>query len=97
MLSIISSVYGPLGLARPFVLCAKTLLQDLCRMKLRWDDQHKDLWERWLSDVPNLNQLNVSRCFLPSSFAFFASAQFHHFSDASDSGYVSASYLRLSN
>ena len=101
MLSIISSVYDPLGLACPFVLCAKILLQDLCRLKLRWDDQipakHKDLWERWLSDLPNLNQLNVSRCFLPSSFASVTSAQLHHFSDASDSGYGSASYLRLSN
>ena len=38
ILSVISSVYDPLGLAAPFVLTAKMLLQDLCRLKWGWDD-----------------------------------------------------------
>ena len=38
ILSLVSSVYDPLGLAAPFVLPAKRLLQDLCRVKLDWED-----------------------------------------------------------
>ena len=34
ILAVVSSVYDPLGLAAPFVLTAKILLQDLCRRKL---------------------------------------------------------------
>ena len=38
ILSVVSSVYDPLGLAAPFVLTSKRLLQDLSRLKLGWDD-----------------------------------------------------------
>lgn len=38
ILSIISSIYDPLGFVAPFHLSAKILLQDLCRKKLGWDD-----------------------------------------------------------
>ena len=39
ILSVISSVYNPLGMAAPFVPPAKLLLQDLCRKGLGWDDE----------------------------------------------------------
>ena len=38
ILSVVSSVYDPLGLAAPFVLTVKKLLQDLCRLNLGSDD-----------------------------------------------------------
>ena len=38
ILSIMSSVYDPLGATGPFVLRAKIILQELCRQKLGWDD-----------------------------------------------------------
>ena len=39
ILSVVSSVYDPLGMATPFVLPAKLLLQNLCRKGLAWDDE----------------------------------------------------------
>ena len=40
ILSIISSIYDPLGFAAPFALKTKKLLQDLCKdEKLGWDDE----------------------------------------------------------
>ena len=38
ILSIVASVYDPLGLLAPFLLVAKRILQDLCKSKLAWDD-----------------------------------------------------------
>ena len=52
LLSIVSSVYDPLGFVRPFILRAKLILQDLCRRKLSWDDavpeEYLANWNRWL-------------------------------------------------
>ena len=83
ILSLISSVYDPLGLAATFVLPAKRLLQDLCRVKLDWDDpipqEHKVRWERWMADLPKLSQFSVDRCVKPAGFDFISSSQLHHF------------------
>ena len=101
ILSLVSSVYDPLGLAAPFVLPAKRLLRDLCRVKLDWDDpipqEHKVRWERWMADLPKLSQFSVDRCVKPAGFDFISSSQLHHFSDASEAGFGSVSYLRLVN
>ncbi|PFX31613.1 hypothetical protein AWC38_SpisGene3557 [Stylophora pistillata] len=101
ILSIVGSVYDPLGLAAPFVLTATRLLQDLCRVKLDWDDpipqQHKARWERWMADLPKLSQFSVHRCIKPAGFDYISSSQLQHFSDVSESGFGSVSYLRLVN
>ena len=39
ILSTICSVYDPLGIAAPFLLNGKKILQDLCRMKIDWDEE----------------------------------------------------------
>ena len=39
ILSVIASVYDSLGMASPFVLTAKFLLQEMCRMSIGWDDE----------------------------------------------------------
>ena len=38
VLSMLSSVYNPLGLASPFVLRARRIVQNLCRTKIGWDE-----------------------------------------------------------
>ena len=86
ILSVVSSVYDPLGLAAPFVLTTKRLLQDLCRLKLGWDDpispEDSIRWERWLADLPKLPQFSIERCIKPRGFEVISSGQLHHFSDA---------------
>lgn len=99
ILSVVSSVYDPLGFVAPFVLQVKILLQDLCRKNLGWDDRipEKDLqrWTSWLEELPKLEQFSVERCFKLSNLADVVSCQLHHFSDASQVAYGSVSYLRL--
>ena len=36
ILSMLSSIYDPLGIASPFILGARRIVQDLCRGKLGW-------------------------------------------------------------
>ena len=101
ILSVVSSVYDPLGFAAPFTLLAKALLQDLCRKNLGWDDPISDedhtRWRNWLSELPKLEDLKVNRCFKPTHFGEVASSQLHHFADASQYAYGAVTYLRLTN
>ena len=61
ILSVVSSVYDPLGMAAPFILPAKLLLQDLCRKSLGWDDEipsdYLSRWRVWLNGLPKLSQI----------------------------------------
>ena len=101
ILSVVSSVYDPLGFAAPFILPAKRILQDLCRKGLGWDtlvsDDDLAVWQNWLKDLPRLESLKVERCFKPADFGEVASCQIHHFADASQFAYGAVSYLRITN
>ena len=39
ILSVASTIFNPLGFLSPFILTAKEILQDLCHIKLGWDDE----------------------------------------------------------
>ena len=98
ILSIVSSIYDPLGFVSPCILPAKGILQDLCLKGLGWDDQIPELskqkWEAWLRELPKLEQFEISRCFKPQDFSDVQQRELHHFSDASSQGYGAVSYLR---
>ena len=38
MLSILSSIFDPLGLVSPFVLKGRKILQQLCEQNVKWDE-----------------------------------------------------------
>ena len=95
LLSMLSSVYDPLGLASPFILGARWIVQDLCRNKLAWDEEisasHQDLWTQWVDSLTKMEAVRIPRCALPPSPV---KQQLHHFSDASEKAYGVVSYLR---
>ena len=97
LLSIISSIYDPLGLVTPFILPAKLILQELCRNKIEWDDPMPEdqlrQWTRWLNDLPLLENLKINRRLIAAKFDDQASCQIHYFSDTSLKGYGVAAYL----
>ena len=100
ILSTVSSVYDPLGLIAPVILPAKQILQNLCQLRLGWDQQipcdYQTIWQKWLREVPKLSRFEVNRCIKAPDFGPFK-AQLHHFSDASEVGYGTATYLRMEN
>jgi len=99
ILSVVSAVYDPLGLVGPFILPAKHLLRELSRKKIGWDEPLEEAdqvsWRSWLSDLPKLEQIRIDRCLKPASFVDPIVRQLHHFSDASNDGYGTATYIRL--
>ncbi|KAL2099387.1 hypothetical protein ACEWY4_005867 [Coilia grayii] len=101
ILSITSSIYDPLGFLAPAILPAKVILQQLCREELAWDDtipeQISRKWNTWLQELCQLSAVTIPRCVRPVDFGPVTSAQLHHFSDGSESGYGTASYLRLTS
>ena len=101
VLSVVSSIYDPLGFVAPFVLRAKKILRSVCRLSFGWDDEldavHSSLWCQWLEELPVLKDFTCKRCILPRGFGNILHASLHHFSDASESAYGTVSYIRLVN
>ncbi len=101
ILSVVSSIYDPLGVLVPVVLKAKLILQDLCRKGLGWDDIVPTSmaleWTDWIQELHLLEDFKVSRCLKPVDFGTVASAQLHPFADASEVGCGTATYLLLYN
>ena len=94
MLSIVNSIYDPLGLTAPVLLEGKLILQHLVIMRkktldkpLGWDDPlpeaQSDQWKRWRNSLPDLEKIALPRCYHPREFGNIMRAEIHTFSDAS--------------
>lgn len=101
ILSVVGSVYDPLGFLAPFVLSAKLILRDLCKEKMAWDEEimekTAERWLSWQEDLHKLANFHVSRCIKPAGFGHVKTFQLHHFADASENGYGTVTYLLLTN
>ncbi|PIK33816.1 hypothetical protein BSL78_29367 [Apostichopus japonicus] len=99
ILSVVASIYDPLGFIAPFVLEGKAILQRMCKQGTSWDepvtDELRPRWEKWKSDILNLENTNIPRCYKPLDFGPATRVELHHFSDASTDGYGMCSYLRF--
>jgi hypothetical protein len=99
ILSLVSSIYDPLGIAAPLLLPAKKILQDLCRNLIGWDEiippELSVNWGKWIDNLPGLEQLAIPRCLKPETLGRLSSIQLHYFAHASEIGYGAVSYLRL--
>ena len=101
MLSVVSSVYDPLGLVSPFILEGRQIVQKLCFSKFNWDEpineDVKQQWLNWMCKLKSLKDIKLSRCYKPAGFGKLVSCSLHYFSDASERGYGQATYIGLVN
>ena len=99
LLSMISSIYDPLGFPAPFALEGRRILQSLCNKNVQWDETvQQDVqsnWAKWVEQMNQLENLQISGCIQPADFGEIISVNLHHFSDASENGYSQCSYIRL--
>ena len=98
VLSVIASVFDPMGLVSPFILLGKQILQEVCSLGLDWDAPLPDpliaRYKDWCEQLSRLSEIRIRRCVKPADFDVSA-IEFHHFSDASVTGYGVCSYIRL--
>ncbi len=109
ILSTVASLYDPLGFAAPVTLLAKSLLQRLWQTKADWDERLAEAeledWIRWKKGLSSLSKVKIPRCYKTDVVAndkvedcemakCVKEVQLHNFSDASEIGYGSASYIR---
>ena len=97
MPSIISSIYDPLGLASPFLLEGRQLLQSLCNQLVLWGDvvgpQLRKDQERWEQKLKGVQDIHISRCIKPHMIGKIVETSLHHFLDASEKEYGHCSYI----
>ena len=100
MLSIVSSVFDPLGFVNPVVVLGRLLFQESVRLKCGWDDvvpvNLQQKWQRWTEGLHKLSDFRVPRCVKPTAFNDGV-VQLHHFCDASMTAYGFCTYVRCIN
>ena len=93
-----ASIFDPLGIAAPFVIRAKMLIQRLWTMQLDWDDEldaeEQEQWEDWLKELPELKNISIPRCMRPTSDEALT-RELHVFCDASEGAFGAVAYLRV--
>ena len=98
LLSVVSSIYDPVGFTSPFTLTAKRIIQDLTRKKVTWDETLPNVELRrrqnLVDELPVMSQFKIMRCLKPHECGV-ATYQLHHFSEASETAYGVVSFLRV--
>ena len=92
LLSVLSSIYDPLGLGAPFLLKDWLIIQWLCRDRLDWDEPIDEKssyeWLKWKNILVAMENINIPRCYKPTDFSQMVEYTLHHFSDTSETDMV---------
>ncbi|CAL1293989.1 unnamed protein product [Larinioides sclopetarius] len=95
LLSIVNSIYDPIGFTSPATLLPKLLLQEAWRNKLDWDEELPlDMllrYQRWAKHLDLIEKCRIPRRILYGSCE---KATLHIFTDASAHGYACCAFLR---
>ena len=98
VLSIFSCIFDPLGLASPFVLKGRKILQQLCEQNVKWDEPidepAAESWEYWKANIQRLCDIKIPRCLRKKGCMKIKHTSLHYFSDASETGYGVVAYIR---
>ena len=99
--SKLASLFDPLGLAAPYLLKGKLILQEVATSGFGWDDElPNDIlrrWEAWVDTLKILSNFSLPRCCYsvePNANNSSAIYQLHGFCDASNSAMSAVIYLR---
>ena len=95
LLSLLSSIFDPLGFVAPVLTQPKQCLRDLKDQE--WDEEVsqkiKEQWQNWMNSFLAPKDLSISRCVM-SADSEPVICKLHHFADASQMAYGTVFYLR---
>ncbi|XP_037028702.1 uncharacterized protein LOC119068942 [Bradysia coprophila] len=96
ILSVIASLYDPLGLLAPVVVKAKIIMQKIWRMGVDWDAHvSDDIKTEWIELYGSLNKIN--EIVIPRWLGSYSTKclELHGFSDSSNEAYSAVVYSRM--
>ncbi|XP_055623452.1 uncharacterized protein LOC129766875 [Toxorhynchites rutilus septentrionalis] len=104
ILSVIASLFDPLGLLGATITAAKIIMQLLWSLKdannkgLDWDQpvpsKVAEMWLKYHVELPSLNEIQIDRCVVIPDATMI---EIHCFSDASEKAYGACLYIRSQN
>ena len=97
ILSIIASVYDPIGYLQPLVIMLKILFQEMCKLNIKWDDNIGVLVNKWNEIVKSLASSEIiyfKRCYYFHDIRDPVEKYLHGFSDALNSAYAADVYIK---
>lgn len=99
VLSVAMSIFDPFGLLADFLLPTKTILQELWRRGVQWDEsipeQVDATWQEWRAQVEHTRRVRLARCYSPSLLCAEAHLELHVFADASEEAFAAVAYWRV--
>ncbi|XP_058456935.1 uncharacterized protein LOC131434288 [Malaya genurostris] len=102
VLRTLMMIFDPLGLIAHFLMQLKTILQEIWRSSVDWDDPIDESqfrkWTEWIAMLPHVSSIEIPRCyrtFTPATKE--TQVQMHTFVDASENGFAAVVYLRFQN
>ncbi|KAJ8711214.1 hypothetical protein PYW07_008456 [Mythimna separata] len=95
-LSIIMSIFDPLGIISPITIPAKRILQNTWKYKTEWDkslpEELLPKWKEWMKSLSTIETLLIPRCY---DYGDVTTREVHTFVDASEEAYAAAVYWRM--
>ena len=97
LLRVLASMFDPLGITSPVIVCMKMLFQELCRDSIGWDDElkgeAKKKWNDWVVDLSRIKGIAISRCVYHSLKQEVLESYLHGFGNASNKAYCAVVYF----
>ncbi len=98
LLSVINSLYDPLGFVAPITVQGKILLRKLTEDAADWDsplpENNRRLWKSWRDSLQDLQHVQVPRSYGPTSLSGAKFKELSVFSDASEKVIAAVAYLK---
>ncbi|XP_076045077.1 uncharacterized protein LOC143027605 [Oratosquilla oratoria] len=99
ILSVVNSLFDPMGFLAPVIIVGKLLLREITNLKCGWDEpipaKIHTKWSRWLTSLRDLKDISINRQFASISLSQAHRIELHTFSDASRVAVGAVSYLKV--
>ena len=97
VLSLLASLFDPVGLISPVTVSMKILFQEICSDKLDWDEtlrgEIERKWSRWVKDLLRTGEIKIGRCLYEAREECVTECYLHGFGDASKKAYCAMVYF----